>query len=140
MIVLDASVALKLAIRETDSPTALALWQTWVDMGEEIVAPALFRPESLSVVRRNVHRGLISEDQGDAARQVLDGLAIDTREPPNLYSIAWDLARRFRQPTVYDCCYVALAAIVDCDFWTADRRLFNSVHAELAWVHLLGGN
>ena len=48
------------------------------------------------------------------------------------------LATRFNRPAAYDAHYLALAEMMNCEFWTADRRLFNVVRDELPWVHRLG--
>ena len=34
--------------------------------------------------------------------------------------------------------YLALAEFQQCEFWTADERLWNSVKRDLRWVHWLG--
>lgn len=129
---------MKLVLSEPDSPVARRLWQRWTDKGEELMAPTLFRAETLSVVRRNVSRGIIGEQQAEAAYNTLDRLGVEAREPLNLYRVAWEYARRFNRPTVYDCCYLALAAVLGCDLWTADLRLANAIQARLPWVHVLG--
>ena len=48
------------------------------------------------------------------------------------------LAARFNRPAAYDAHYLALAEMMNCEFWTADRRLFNVVKDELPWVRWLG--
>ena len=134
MIVVDASFALKLVLNESDSDQVRARWQVWTDSGEVIVAPPLFRAETASVLRRNVHRDILPPEAGDRAFDLLEMLVIEIREPLNLYRQAWDLANRFNRPTVYDCCYLALAAITSSELWTADRRLANAVRPVLGWV------
>ena len=66
-----------------------------------------------------------------------DNLAIEIHEPTDLYRAAREFARRFNRPTVYDCCYLALAAIIGCDYWTADQRLVNALGGRLPWVRTL---
>jgi predicted nucleic acid-binding protein len=48
------------------------------------------------------------------------------------------LATRFNRPATYDAHYLALAEMMDCEFWTADERLFNAVRDELSWARWLG--
>ena len=48
------------------------------------------------------------------------------------------LTTRFNHPAAYDAHYLALAEMMDCEFWTADERLFNAVRDELSWVRWLG--
>jgi len=47
------------------------------------------------------------------------------------------LATHFNRPTAYDAHYLALAEMLGCEFWTADRRLYNAVKEELPWVKWL---
>lgn len=138
MIAVDASIALKLVLNEPLSEEVRLAWTTWTNVGEIVVAPALFRSETLSVLRKAVLRDRISSDDAETARNVLSGLSIEIREPPGLYEIAWDLAKRYHRPNIYDCCYLALATIAGCDFWTADARLAHVVQPDLAWVRLVG--
>jgi predicted nucleic acid-binding protein len=50
---------------------------------------------------------------------------------------SFDLAQEYRQPTIYDTPYLAVAEIYGCDFWTADEALFHAVADKLSYVHLL---
>jgi predicted nucleic acid-binding protein len=135
VIVVDASFALGLIFNESNSVAVRAEWQAWDHTGEIVIAPALFRAETLSVVRRNTRRGLLTEADAEHAVLDLDRLHIEIREPAGLYPTAWELAKRYNRPTVYDCCYLALAALTGCDFWTADQRLVNAVRPALPWIH-----
>ncbi len=65
-------------------------------------------------------------------------LAVQLMQPPGLHRRAWELARHFGRPAAYDAHYLALAEMKGCPLWTADKRLFNAVRAELDWVHWLG--
>lgn len=40
--------------------------------------------------------------------------------------------------TIHDAHYLALAQTLDCEFWTADERLYNAVRDQLPWVRWLG--
>jgi predicted nucleic acid-binding protein len=138
MMAIDASIAIKLVLQEADSVTARRVWQGWSEAGEILVAPALFRAETCSVVRRKVHQGILTDADGDTAYELLRDLPIQIHEPDNLYIVAWQLAKRFNRPTIYDSCYLALADIIGCELWTADQRLANAVGPQLSWVRLLG--
>ncbi|HEY3236768.1 MAG TPA: type II toxin-antitoxin system VapC family toxin, partial [Polyangiaceae bacterium] len=131
-------IAIKLVVAETDSDLARRLWQSWAELGELRAAPALFRAETFSTLRRKVHQHYLDAEQGESAYRFLESLDIEIREPDSLYSVAWQYANEFNRPTVYDCCYLALAAILGCELWTADRRLVNSVRPRLTWVRTLG--
>ena len=138
MIVVDASIAVKRFVRESDSDLARATWRDWTLRGEVLHAPALFQAETLSVVRRSVMRGVLSPEDGEDAFAVLQSMEVEILEPTGLYAQAWTIAREFGRPVIYDSCYVALARILECELWTADRRLYNAVNHRLPWVRLLG--
>lgn len=135
---IDASVVLKLVVAEDDSAQAHALWQSLAAAGCEPVAPALLLFECVSTLRKLVGRRALG---GSVARFALDQLLtlpITFRAPEGLIDRTWQLAAHFNQPQAYDCFYLALADLLRIPFWTADRRLYNSVGHELRWVHLLG--
>jgi predicted nucleic acid-binding protein len=48
------------------------------------------------------------------------------------------LAQQFGRPRAYDTAYLALAQINQCEFWTADEKLYNSVKEKVSWVHWIG--
>jgi predicted nucleic acid-binding protein len=135
VIVVDASLALKLVLDEADSDEVRLIWTGWTNDGEILCAPTLFRPETNSAVQRRVYRGELTDAQGRHARAVLRALPVEFREPANLYEVAWEYAERFNRPAIYDSCYLALADIFGCEFWTADRRLANAAQA-LPWVRV----
>lgn len=137
MIVVDASFALKVVLNEADSPRARSLWQAWTLARETILAPPLFLPEMFSGVRRAAYRGLLSQPDADNAYYAVTRLPVTISQPATLYDEAWSLARRFNRPTVYDCCYLALASLTGSDFWTADMRLVNAVGSALGFIHAL---
>ena len=139
-VCVDASFALKLVLPESDSDRAEELWQSWIDAHTEIIAPLLFVYETTSVLRNRVYRKELTAEEGEEAFSFLTDLPVKYFHPTDLRQIAWDLAKRFNRPTVYDCFYLALARIRACPLWTADRRLYNAVKEELDWVYWLGGD
>lgn len=46
--------------------------------------------------------------------------------------------KRFRRPTAYDVYYLAVADLLDCELWTADRRLVTAVHDAFTNAKLVG--
>jgi predicted nucleic acid-binding protein len=137
-ICIDASLGLKLVLAEPDSERASALWARWIQQEIQICAPPLFLYEGTSAIRGPIYRRLLSVEKGDLAYNALHALTISLLSPPPLHDRAWDLAKRFNRPKVYDCYYMGLAEILECEFWTADERLFNTVKHELRWVKWIG--
>jgi predicted nucleic acid-binding protein len=137
-VCIDASVVVKLLVREDDSVQARALWRSLAANGHSPVAPALLLFETVSVLRRRVARKLLQPDLARAAIELLLRLPLTFPAPDGLVERTWQLADRFGQPVAYDCFYVALADLLRIPFWTADRRLYDAVRPDLDWVHLLG--
>ncbi len=51
---------------------------------------------------------------------------------------AIEFAHDFDLPATYDAHYLALAQRENCEYWTADTRLWNAVKRRLSWVRWLG--
>jgi predicted nucleic acid-binding protein len=129
----DASLSLKLVIPEALSDRAQALWMSWHSKQIKVIAPSLWAYEVTSVVRNKAYRGLIDKELESEVLTAVHHLPVQLFRPENLHRRAWELARQFNRPSVYDMHYLALAEIVDCPYWTADERLYNAVHLELDW-------
>jgi predicted nucleic acid-binding protein len=138
LVCADAGILIKLVVAEEDSDRADALWEQWKEDGVKVVSPGLLLFELTSVLRKKVHRGLLSPEEGEMAFDTVHRLPVQVLTPSDLHRRAWELAARFNRPAAYDAHYLALAEMMDCEFWTADRRLFNVVKDELPWVHWLG--
>ena len=110
----------------------------WQDEQTIMIAPALLAFEVTSTLRRMVFLGELSDDDGDEAFQRYQQFRIRLSHRKEIFPVAWTLARRFERPRVYDATYLALAQLNECEFWTADKRLFNAVGAKLTWVRWLG--
>ncbi len=127
MICLDASLVLKLVLPEPDRPHVRRLWDTWIQRREIICAPWLFPFEVHSALRQAVVRGILNPVEGKAAWDLIQDLGIQIRHEEGVWELAWSLAHKYRRPTTYDMVYLALAEILDCDFWTTDRRLLSAL-------------
>ena len=58
--------------------------------------------------------------------------------PPNISLRAFDWAARFNRPAAYDAYYLALAEMMESEFWTADERLYKAIRANFPNIHWLG--
>ena len=137
-ICVDASLALKLVLPESDSDLAQAQWQDWLGAAVEIIAPDLFTYETTSVLRNRVYRKEITQSEADEALRILASLDITYHQPGAIRQSTWELAGRFNRPTAYDAFYLALARDENSPLWTGDKRLYNAVKDQLRWVHVLG--
>lgn len=140
MVCLDASLGLKLLVVEDDSARARSLWRSWIARGTAVVAPGLFVFECASALRRMVVRHDLDEEQAREALALLLAMPVSLRAPEGLVEKTWDLARDLDRPAAYDCFYLATAALLGIECWTADRRLFNAVHRRTPWLRLLSAH
>jgi predicted nucleic acid-binding protein len=138
-VCVDASVAVKVVVAESDSDRADALFSEWIRDGKGLIAPAFFEVEVDSILRqKTVLRRELTVEQSDSAFVELLMLPIQQMSLPGQRRRAWELAGHFALPTVYDATYLALADLRGCEFWTADERLFRRVENRLTFVRWLG--
>jgi len=140
IVVVDASLAVKWVISEPDSDAAVALLNEWASAGKEVIAPALFTYEATNVIYRRVVQKLLTYEE--AVQLLTDLFAIDISFDSSDYegmgSEAIALAHRFHLPAVYDAHYLALAIRENCEYWTADAKLWNAVKGKLDRVRWIG--
>ena len=126
-ICVDASFSLKIVLPEEESDLVAAKWEEWLTGEFTIVAPWLFAFEVQAVLRQRVTRKELSEQDGLTAWNTLWELGIELHHDPSLWMLSWELAKKYHRPTTYDTAYLALAKILDCELWTADRRFVRSL-------------
>jgi predicted nucleic acid-binding protein len=80
----------------------------------------------------------LTADEAQRAFASLRALPIKTKHSAKQRERAWEIAREFKFPTVYDATYLALADLGQCEFWTADEKLFKRVRDRLTFVQWLG--
>ncbi|MBI2863811.1 MAG: type II toxin-antitoxin system VapC family toxin [Chloroflexi bacterium] len=136
MVCVDASLALMLLLQESLTPTAEALWQDWAERDTEILAPPLFFAEVTSVLRGKVYFGHITPEEGETLFSRFLRLPVGSADLDGLQADAWAMAKAYNRSKAYDAQYLALAARLGCDLWTADQRLVNAIG--LPWVRWVG--
>lgn len=138
VVILDASVAIKAILPNPLLPHCQALIQTFARVRP--VAPALWGHETTSAISKAVHFGQLTADEGRQALGTLALLDVHLLTPEaeqNLAAFEWTL--RLKRGAAYDCYCLALAETLNCDFWTADNRLFNALRREnLPWLCWIG--
>ncbi len=134
LVVIDAGVAVKAVLPNLQQAHCLALVQTFVDA--QPAAPALWAHETTSAICKAFHFGEITEKEARQALEKLDALGVRLFVPDagqNLAALDWSL--RLKRASAYDSYYLVLAQALGCDFWTADKRLFNALQdVQLGWV------
>lgn len=137
-VCVDASFMVALLVPESLSQTALKQWEAWIERDVEVAAPALLRYEVISALYRKGLRNLLSWEDSQAAQAQFLALDLAYQDPPELPLRAVELARLFQRPNTYDAFYLALAEHFDCQLWTADERLYNSVQKNFKKIRRCG--
>ncbi len=139
-VVVDTSIAIKWVLREDDSQTAFALLTEWTDKDFQVIAPALLAYEVANGLYKKIRKGEISlaRAREALAEVLLIGLELDFSQDPTLSTRAIELANQYGLSAAYDAHYLALAESEGCEFWTADKRLWNAISGKLAWVRWMG--
>lgn len=112
--------------------------EKWEENQTTLIAPTFFAYEVTSTLRRLVHLKEIEPSHGDRAFENFLQFPVQLFHRPEILLLAWELAKQFDRSRAYDSAYLALAQMQDCEFWTADERLYNAVGEELDWVRWLG--
>lgn len=139
-VVVDTSIAIKWALNEEDSNIALALLNEWTDKDMEVIAPSLLAYEATNALYRNIRKGdiLFSDAEQGLNEVILKLVEIEPEVDFDIHTRAMELAHQFGLPAAYDAHYLALAEYEDCELWTADTRLWNSIKGKLTWVRWMG--
>ncbi len=139
IVVVDASIALKWVIDESDSDKAQALLGEWSNRRTIMLAPALITYEITNILYQNVRKNEIALERAKSALEdvMLIGIEFDIPQDYRLGRRAIELAHKFGIKATYDSHYLALAEREDCELWTADTKMWRAVKGELTWVRWL---
>ena len=137
LILIDSSIALRWLLPDPLSQTCWKLFSQIVETDKQITAPALWMYEMTSGLTKAVHFNILNPE--DAQRGLLKVAELGVRiispdEDQNRRAFDWTL--RLNRVSAYDSYYLALAEILNCEFWTADNRLYKSGRDQgLEWIH-----
>ncbi len=138
-VAIDASLAINFVIpAQPYHAQTVAMLRAWAGERAVLIAPPLFESEADSVIRRYVYQGLLDGDAGEAAQELLDALPVGIVHDPRVRERARQIAEAFNQDRVYDATYSALAELMGCEFWTADRAFHGAVKRRLPYVRFVG--
>ncbi|MEW6448013.1 MAG: type II toxin-antitoxin system VapC family toxin [Bacillota bacterium] len=136
-VVVDASLAAKWVVNEEGTETAVNLLERWAEEGFLVAAPCLIFIEVTNALYKRVRRGELTLSDAVILLEHLASLGIAIQDTASLHARTLELADRFGLPSTYDAYYLSLAETLQCEFWTADQRLYNIVKQELNWVHIV---
>jgi predicted nucleic acid-binding protein len=128
--VLDASVAVKWVLPESETQKALLLRDEFRNQVHELIAPDIFLIEVANALTRSERRGIIRPPEASAKLTDVLTTAPDLHAHGPLLLPAVEISSRVRIG-VYDCLYLALAEREQCDVVTADQRLKASGHPQV---------
>lgn len=139
IVVVDANIAVKWIVEEADSAVADSLLVEWNSQKKFIAVPDLFNYEIANILLKKARRNFITIARAIQARELISKMEIKVYYPlnPDINIDALEIAHTYNLPAAYDAHYLALAAREQCEFWTADERLYNSVKEHFSWVHLM---
>jgi predicted nucleic acid-binding protein len=135
-VCVDASLVLMLLLPDEHSDRAESLFYRWAQENTPLVGPPLLYAEVPSVLRAAVFFNRITPDEGEVAFESFCGLSIAVAAGAGLHRIAWNLAKTYSRPRIYDSMYLAAAQAEGCELWTGDLRLTNAV--DRPWVRWVG--
>ena len=127
MIVLDASCALKLILKQGGPDLALRVLKA------EIHAPFLLDIEVLSALRRLIRQKEMNSERATTGLNWLFDLGIEHHHSEE---IAWRAFALRDSLSAYDAAYVAVAEFLDAPLLTADGRLART-HGHHAEIELI---
>ena len=137
-VCVDASVAVAWLSYEQHTASANALRREWRDKGVQMVGPPLFHAEVISTLRQHVYFKRILPEEGEEAFSIYLDIPIRIIDKQEVYRKAWELAKEFDLPRTYDMQYLAVAELEDCEFWTSDKRLANSLQGKVKRIRWVG--
>ena len=132
----DANLVLRLVADPADE-SVQSLWEQWDSEGRQLAAPTLLPYEVANALYRYQKLGYIGTAAVQLALKAALALPLELHGEPELHWRALELANRFSLPAAYDAHYLALAELLDGEFWTADGGLARAVQSSLPWVHLV---
>ncbi len=126
-VCIDASLALAWLFFDQHREQADKLLQAWARDDVGFVVPPMFHAEVTSSIRKKVYFKNVLPEEGERLFTIYSGMPTRTIDTMEMYQKAWQLAKKFNLPVCYDMQYLAVSDLEDCEFWTLDRKLVNTV-------------
>ena len=121
--VLDASIAVKWCVPETDSATARFYLDEFLAQRLFFLAPDILPAEVGNALwKSSMLRNLLSPELAQRGFHFFLALPIELRASADFAARAFELAQRFQCP-FYDALYLTLAVEEKCELLTADTAL-----------------
>ncbi|MBO1058037.1 type II toxin-antitoxin system VapC family toxin [Dolichospermum sp. UHCC 0406] len=140
LICVDASFTINLINSKSLDSLFIKLWENWQQNSATIIAPTLFYYEITNALHRMNQANLLTIEDTEKALQDALNLGIvlyGSSQFPQLHEMALTLAKTLKLSAAYDAHYLALSKLLNAEFYTADKRLYNSIKLSLNWVHFI---
>lgn len=132
ILIIDASVAAKWFVDEEYAEASLAV----LDEKNSLHAPDFLLLEIDSIIGKWIRGGVLSVEEGNDIRNALRRFPIQFHPFVSFLDPAFAISVQTGR-SVYDCLYVALAAVIKGRMITADRKLYNSIQIGRFKKHVL---
>ena len=136
-VCVDANLVIRLVV-EAKVESIRSLWERWDSEGRRVAAPTLLPYEVANGLYRYQKLGYLGPAEVQLAFKATLALPLELHGEADLHWRALEVAGRFALPAAYDAHYLALAELLEGEFWTGDGRLARVVQSSLSWVHLVG--
>lgn len=137
MICVDANFVVFLVQATSETSPFILLWDEWQKQNDRVIAPTLFGYEVTNVFHRMSLAGQISSEEAEQLLEEALNLGITLYGDKALHQRALALAKTLNLSAAYDAHYLALSERFNAEFYTSDKRLFNSVKDTITWIHLV---
>jgi len=137
-VCIDASLALTWLLPADQNEAANALRREWDKEGMELITTPLFHAEVTSVLREQVYFRRLLPEEGEEAFSIYLDIGVRSIDDPEVQKKAWELAKKFNLPRTYDMQYLAVAELENCELWTSDKRLANSLQGRVKRIRWVG--
>lgn len=135
-IVIDSSVAVKWFVPEPYATEARKILNDYQNGALSLIAPDLINAEFGNIIwKKHLFQGLSAPDAQDVVDE-FRRLSFTFTPTAALLADAYTIAIT-HQRTVYDSLYLALSIVENCEFVTADEKLFNAVgtfYPNIVWL------
>jgi predicted nucleic acid-binding protein len=137
VICVDANFVVLLVQATSETSPFIVLWDEWREQSYQIIAPTLFGYEVTNVFHRMSVAGQILPEEAEQLLESALNLGITLYGDRDLHKRASALAKSLNLRAAYDAHYLALSERFNTEFYTSDKRLFNSVKETITWIHLV---
>lgn len=136
-ICIDASFLVRLLLSPDPGFQQVELWEKWHREGRKIIAPTLIFYEIANALHRYFVHNELSQNEVFELLSIALEFDIALYGDNELHKRAVEMAQEFNLPATYDAHYLALAERFGAEFWTADKKLANSLRGKMPRIHLL---